>query len=171
MMEQEMSFDIGAWVVHNHYGVGQIKDIEIKPIHGEPTECFVVQVKDGAFWLPIDSVENPRIRPVASQEIMRKVIKNLRRKPGNLKKDKKYWTQQIKQVPPHGDLLTISQLIRDLSAQKAQKRLTDTQIRALSNFKDRLLLEWSTITGTDIEKLRPQFNEYIQESTDKIEIK
>lgn len=48
-MEQEMQFDIGEWVVHSHYGFGQIKDIEVKPIHGEPTECFMVRVKDGAF--------------------------------------------------------------------------------------------------------------------------
>ena len=96
------------------------------------------------------------------------MIKNLRRTPGHLEKDEPYWTQKIKKVPPQGDLLTISQLIRDLSAQKAQKRLTDMQVKALSNFKDRLLHEWSTITGTDIKKLRPQFNKYIQDSTDKI---
>jgi RNA polymerase-interacting CarD/CdnL/TRCF family regulator len=122
-MAPETQFDIGKWVVHRQYGIGQIKEIEVKPIHGKPTECFVVQVNDGAFWLPLDSIENPRIRPVASQEIIRKVIKNLRRKPGNLEKDKKYWTQQIKKIPPHSDLLTISQLIRDLSAQKAQKKI------------------------------------------------
>ena len=119
-MEQEMQFDIGEWVVHSHYGFGQIKDIEVKPIHGEPTECSMVRVKDGTFQFPIDPVENPRIRPAASQETIRRVIKNLRQKPSHLEKDEQYWTQQIKKVPLHGDLLTISQQIRDLSAQKAQ---------------------------------------------------
>ena len=167
-MEQEIHFSVGEWVVHSHYGVGQIKKTELMPLHGEQTECFMVQVKDGAFWFPTNSVENPRIRPVASQEIITKVIKNLRRKPGNLEKDKKYWTQRIKAVPSQGDLLTISPLIRDLSAQQAQKRLNDTQVRALSKFKERLLHEWSAITGTDVRKIRSQFNEYIQESRAKI---
>ena len=67
-----------------------------------------------------------------------------------------------------GDLLTISPLIRDLSAQKTQNRLNDTQVKALSKFEERLLHEWSAITGTDIEKIRPKFNEYIQERRDKI---
>ena len=167
-MEQEMHFSVGEWVVHNQYGVGQIQKTEVMPLHGELTECFKVQMKDGAFWFPIDTVENPRIRPVASEEIITKVIKNLRRKPGNLEKDKKYWTQRIKEVPSDADMLTISQLIRDLSAQQALKRLNDSQIRALSNFKEGLLLEWAAITGTDIGEIRPQLNIYMQESLAKV---
>ena len=167
-MEQEIQFSVGQWIVHSHYGIGQIKKTELMPLHGEQTECFMVQVKDGAFWFPTNSIENPRIRPVASQEIIAKVTKNLRRKPGNLEKDKKYWNERIKAVPSQGDLLTISQLIRDLSAQQSQKRLNDTQVRALSKFEERLLREWAAITGTEINKIRPEFNSYIQESNAKI---
>ena len=68
----------------------------------------------------------------------------------------------------HADLLTISPLIRDLSAQQAQKRLNDTQVKALSKFEGRLLREWAAITGTNIEEIHTQFNEYIQESRAKI---
>lgn len=168
-MEQETHFSIGEWVVHRQYGVGQIKKTEVMPLHGERTECFRVQVRGGAFWFPTDEVANPRIRPVASQEIISKVIKNLRRKPGKLDQDKKYWTQQIKEIPLDGDLVTISRLIRDLSAQKSLKRLNDTQIRALSKFEERLLLEWSAITSVVIEEIRTQFNKLIRESKAKID--
>ena len=168
MMVQEIQFSIGQWVVHNHYGVGQIKKIEVMPIHGEKTECFMVHVNDGAFWFPTNSVDNPRIRPVASQEIIAKVIKNLRRKPGNLEKDKKFWTTRIKEAPSNIDLVTISQLIRDLSAQKTQKRLNDSHVKALSRYKERLVHEWSAITGKDIEKIHLKINTYIQESKAKI---
>lgn len=167
-MEQEIQFSVGEWIVHSQYGVGQIKKTEVMPFHGEQTECFRVQVEGGAFWFPINSVENPRIRPVASQEIIPKVIKNLRRKPGNLDKDKKYWDKQIKAVPSHGDLLVISQLVRDLSAQQAQKRLNDSQIKALTRFTERLVHEWAAITDTDVDQIRPQFDQYIQESKAKI---
>ena len=167
-MEQEIHYSIGEWVVHNQYGVGQIKKTEVMPLHGEQTECFKVQVRDGAFWFPTNEVENPRIRPVASEEIVSKMIKNLRRKPGNINQNKKYWTQRIKEVPSDADMLTISQLIRDLSAQQALKRLNDSQIRALSNFREGLLLEWAAITGTDIGEIRPQLNKYMQESLAKV---
>ena len=168
-MEQEAHFSIGEWVVHSQYGVGQIKKTEVMPLHGKRTECFKVQVRDGAFWFPTNEAENPRIRPVASQEIISKVIKNLRRKPGNIDHDKKYWTQRIKDVPLDSDLVTISKLIRDLSAQKALKRLNDTQIRALSKFKERLMFEWSAITGVVIEEIRTQFNKLVSESKAKID--
>jgi RNA polymerase-interacting CarD/CdnL/TRCF family regulator len=163
-----MQFSVGEWVVHSQYGVGQIKKIEVKPLHGEQTECFRVQVRDGAFWFPTSMNDNPRIRPVASQEVIKKVIKNLRRKPGNLEKDKKYWAQRIKDVPSHGDLVTISQLVRDLSAQKSQKRLNDSHIKALTKFKERLIHEWAAITGAEIEEIRTQSNQYISESKAKI---
>jgi RNA polymerase-interacting CarD/CdnL/TRCF family regulator len=167
-MEQEIHYSIGEWIVHSQYGVGQIKKTEVMPLHGEQTECFKVQVSGGAFWFPTNAVANPRIRPIASQEIIMKVIKNLRRKPGNLEKDKKYWTQRIKEMPLDGDLVIISKLIRDLSAQQAQKRLNDSQIKDLSKLSERLIHEWAAITGTERGKIRRRFNQYIRESKAKI---
>lgn len=167
-MEQELQFSIGEWVVHDQYGVGQIKKIEVMPIHGQKTECFMVQVDAGAYWFPTNLLDNPRINSVASEDTITKVIKNLRRKPGNLDKDKKYWTSRIKEVPTHGNLLSISQLIRDLSAQKSLNRLNDSQVKALSKYKERLLHEWSAITGDSVENIRLQTNGYIEESKAKI---
>jgi RNA polymerase-interacting CarD/CdnL/TRCF family regulator len=167
-MEQNIEFSVGEWIVHSQYGVGQIRKTEVMPFHGEQTECFRVKVKDGAFWFPTDTGDNPRIRRVASQEIIPKLIRNLRRKTSRLKKDKKDWNQQIKTVSLDGDLLTMSQLVRDLSAQQTQKRLNDSQIRALTRFSERLVNEWAAITATDVDQIRPQFNQYIQESKAKI---
>ena len=79
-MDSNMAYTIDDWVVHTHYGVGQIKRIEVKPIHGEDTKCFKVTTKDGTFWFPTTDDDNPRIRPVASKEIIHKVVKTLRRK-------------------------------------------------------------------------------------------
>ena len=151
-MEQEIQYSIGEWIVHSQYRVGQIKKIETMPLHGKQTECFKGQVKGDAFWFPTNSIETSRICPIASQEIITKMIKNLRRKPGNLEKDKKYWNLKIKEMPANSDLLTTSQLIRDLSAQQILKRLNDSQIKALTKFKDRLIHEWAAITGTKLNK-------------------
>jgi RNA polymerase-interacting CarD/CdnL/TRCF family regulator len=169
-MEQETHYSIGDWVVHSQYGVGQIKKTEVMPLHGEQTECFKVQVRSGAFWFPTEEAENPRIRAVATQEIIAKVIKALRRKPSNLEKDKKYWSQRIKETSPQDDLLSISQLVRDLSAQQSQKNLNDSQIKALSKFKEGLIQEWAAITGTTVDNVRSQFNNYLQESKTKIPV-
>jgi CarD family transcriptional regulator len=169
-MTETHQYAVGNWVVHTHYGVGQIKKIEKKPIQGEIAECFKVKTKDCTFWFPKEPTENPRIRLVASQDIIDKVIKNLRRKPGNFEKDKKYWENQIKVTRSNGDLLSVSQLVRDLSAQHSHKRLNHTQEKALSEFKDRLLSEMVAITGSNIESIRKQLQEWLQESLAKIPV-
>jgi len=40
----------------------------------------------------------------------------------------------------------------------------------LEYFKDRLLREWSSITGDEMNKLRSELNLYIQESLAKVKV-
>ena len=167
-MGQERLYSVGDWIVHTHYGIGQIKTIEVKPLQGEQAECFKVKTKESIYWFATQETENPRIRPVGSQDIIKKVISNLRRKPGNFEEDKKYWEEQIKAARANSDLLMISQLVRDLSAQQSKKRLNHSQVKALSEFKGRLLREWTTIMGADIEEIRLEIDKYIKESKAKI---
>ena len=130
-MTEIYPYSVGNWVVHTYYGVGQIKKIEKKPIHGEKTECFKVKTKDCTYWFPKEPSENPRIRLVASQNIINKVIRNLRRKPSHLEQYKKFWENQIKVTRSNSELLSISKLVRDLSAQQTHKRLNHSQEKAL----------------------------------------
>ncbi len=43
----------GDWIVHKSYGVGQIRKIETKPIHGKEVNAFRVKTKTAVYWLPI----------------------------------------------------------------------------------------------------------------------
>ena len=167
-MDTKMPYSVDDWIVHSYYGVGQIKRIEVKPVHGEDTQCFKVRTKDSTFWFPTTDDHNPRIRPVASKDLIHKVIKSLRRKSNKLDKDKAYWKKHIKEVQSNGDLLSISIIIRDLSAQQVIRTLNHTESDALEHFKERLLREWASITQEKVEKLRSDLQAYIQESQAKI---
>jgi RNA polymerase-interacting CarD/CdnL/TRCF family regulator len=169
-METNMFYSVGDWVVHKLYGVGQIKGVEARPIHGESLKCFRVKTKDSTFWFPIAEEENPRIRHVASEKIMERVIKTLRRKASYLDTDRKYWKEQIAIAQSGSDLIFISKLIRDLSTQQALRKLNQTEERALDYFRERLLREWAVIMRVDMNKVRPKLNAYIQESKDKLEV-
>jgi RNA polymerase-interacting CarD/CdnL/TRCF family regulator len=169
-MDSNGLYSINDWVVHTYYGVGQIKQIETKPIDGEATRCFKVKTKDSTFWFPTTAEDNPRIRPVATKDIMHKVIKNLRRKSNKLEGDKSYWKKSIGEVQSSSDLLSISILIRDLEAQQVVRKLNQTEESALEHFKERLLREWASIVKEDVEKLRPLLHAYIQESQAKINV-
>jgi len=162
------SYSIGDWVVHTHYGVGQIKAIEVKPYHGEAVECFQAKTKDSTFWFPTEDDGNPRIRPVSPEDFIQKAIRLLRRKPTNIDKDKDFWKIQIRQVKKEGDLIDACKLVRDLTAQETQRNLVQSEENALAYLKERLLREWAVIVGRKVDELRPQLQACIQESKSKI---
>jgi RNA polymerase-interacting CarD/CdnL/TRCF family regulator len=169
-MDSNSTYSIDDWVVHSYYGVGQIKRIEVKPINEEDKECYKVKTKDSTFWFPTTDAENPRIRPVATQDMMKKVIRELKRKPRKLDQDKTLWKKKIEEVQAEGDLLSISILVRDLSGQQMVRDLNQTEKNALEHFKERLLREWASITQEDIDTLRTELNEYIKSSQAKVKV-
>ena len=67
MVESLPEYTIGDWVVHQAYGVGQIKKIEVKPIHGEQVKCFRVNTKDSSFWFPKNCPDNLEFAPSSRQ--------------------------------------------------------------------------------------------------------
>lgn len=167
-MTEMNTYTIGDWVVHTYYGVGQIKAIEVKPYHGEKVECFKAKTKDSTFWFPTDKDGNPRIRPISSEDLIKKAIRSLRRKPTNLDKDKKFWKKRIRTVKTDGDMIDVCKLVRDLTAQSTQRNLVQSEEKALALLKERLLKEWSVIVGSKVDDVRPQLQTYIGESKAKI---
>ena len=95
MMDSNLPYSVDDWVVHTQYGVGQIKRIEVKPIHGETTNCFKVRTNDSTTRFPTNDSDNPGIRSVASRDVSKKLINNLRRKSSRLDTDRKIWKQRI----------------------------------------------------------------------------
>lgn len=169
-MDSNSTYSLDDWVVHSYYGVGQIKRVEFKPINEEEQECFKVKTKDSTFWFPTTDTDNPRIRPVASVALMKKVISQLRSEPNIVELDKKLWKQKIEEAKTEGDLLSISILIRDLSAHQMLRNLNQTEKNALEYFKERLLREWASITQEQMEDLRASLNAHIAQSQAKVKV-
>jgi RNA polymerase-interacting CarD/CdnL/TRCF family regulator len=169
-MEQSITHSPGDWVVHSYYGVGQIIKIEVKPIHDVDMPCYRVKTRDGTYWFPTTGTANPRIRPVASQEIVKNMISTLRSEASTLDTDRTIWKQKIEESQVDNDLLSISALIRDLSAQQVIRNLNQIERDALNLYKERLLREWDSIVPVEIEELRSKLNSYIQESQSKIKL-
>lgn len=169
-MELNLHYSPGDWVVHLHYGAGQIIRIEVKPIGGKNVKCYKVKTKDSTYWFSTTDTDNPRIRPVASQEIIRKVAKILRRKARKLDTDRRYWKKRIDEVKSDGDILSISKLVRDLSAAQVLRGLNETEEKALEHLIERLLGEWASSTNEDVEKIRSTIYANIQESKAKIKV-
>lgn len=162
MVEMISPYAVGDWIVHHAYGIGQIKKIEVKPIHGEQMPCFKVITRNGAFWFPKNRTDNPRIRPVATPDIVQRAKKELQKTVRDLDPDRLMWRERIEEVKSHDDLVAISQLVRDLTILRTQRRLNQTEEKALNHFGERLLREWSATMNTDIDTTRLKLNDYLR---------
>lgn len=164
MANSATMYSIGEMVVHRYYGIGQIDDIEIKPIKGNNVECYKVRTKNGTYWFPTEGEENPRVHPVASQKVIKEAIEILQSAPNNLEIDPRQWKERVDDVLDDGSITAISGLVRDLTALKSQQRLNRTQDQALNQLKDRLLREWAASLNVDASTIRPKLNAYLKES-------
>lgn len=161
-------YSIDDWVVHYSYGIGQIQKIEEKPINGELTPCFQVESQNGAqWWFPNDGVENPRIRPVASENMLKRAKIELQEPVQGLDPDKNLWKIRINEVTASGDFMAISQILRDLTVLRTQRKLNQMEVKAFNLFKDRFLSEWSATTNKDIDAIRPKFKSYLKVCEDR----
>jgi RNA polymerase-interacting CarD/CdnL/TRCF family regulator len=150
--------------VHRSYGIGKIDGIEFRPINGVEVECFKVKTKSAHFWFPTEGLDNRRIHPIASQDLVQKVIKILRSAPQVLEQDQFQWKERIDLVQSEGDILAISELVRDLVALKTTKKLNQAQSNALKTLENRLLIEWAASSGVDVGAIRPKYRAYLKES-------
>jgi RNA polymerase-interacting CarD/CdnL/TRCF family regulator len=157
-------YSLGDRVIHHYYGAGQIDSIERKLLNGVEVECFKVKTKNSVYWFPTDSVDNPRIHPVASQELIQRAIEILRSAPHGFENDPIQWKERIDEVKTDGDFLAVSSLVRDLAALKSKKKLTLNQTQALKILEDRLLREWAASLDVDAKSIRPRLRAYLRES-------
>ena len=134
MTESVSPYSVGDWIVHHSYGVGQIKVIEEKSIGENLVPCFRVNLKNGDYWFPRNGSDNPRIRQLASQDILHRAQKELQKPDRDLVPDKTIMKSRIAEVRASGDLITTSQLVRDLTILRAQRNLNYTEENALSFF-------------------------------------
>ena len=164
MAEFSPIYSLGDRIVHRFYGIGRIEDVECKPLNGIEVECFKVKTNNSVYWFPTDSLDNPRVHPVASKELIQRAIEILRSAPCSLENDPLQWKERIDDVQTKGDFLEISSLIRDLVALKSKKKLNRTQDQALKNMEERLLAEWAASLEVEPKTIRPILHTCLEES-------
>lgn len=166
MAEQTEIYSVNDWIVHLYYGVGQIIEIDEKPLAGKNVEYYRVKTENSTFWIPVDQADNPRIRPVASREKVLSALEVLKETPRGMDSKYKKWKHRIKNVKSDGSLEAIAQLVRDLTARSTQKKLNFVEEQALKKFKERLIKECSLSMDTDIASVREELYEILKDIQD-----
>lgn len=161
-MSSPKAYSVKDWLVHTVLGVGQIKAIEAKRISGAKVQYFRVETTKCTFWIPIDRVNGKELRPLSSPAEIQLAIAILRRSPKAMSSDHRIrkseiYRVQLKYLPEES-----ARLIRDLQARQREKgELSLDEGNAMRTLKERLVEEWSTVTGEEQDTVTERINDLL----------
>ena len=145
-----MSFQIGDKVIHCVFGLGEITQIEEKPINGQLTNCYVVKITDLTIWIPIDDLQQNSLRLPTLPEEFVKVLPILSSPNEILEDDRVLRKHQLIEQLRDGQLASICRVVRDLTHFQHISKLNDQEKSILERAINTLLAEWSLSLGTPI---------------------
>jgi len=169
-MEKSKTFSKGQWIVHHYYGVGQVKGIEKKTLDGQEGSYYKVKTRNSQYWIPVQSEDNSRLRPLSSPEQIKTIGRILKRKPEEMDPDHMQRKRLIKEVLSEGTLNDMARIIRDLSARQIEKKLNPTEEDALKRFRDRLVREWAVCLEKEIDVATVEFQESLDKGLAKVAV-
>jgi RNA polymerase-interacting CarD/CdnL/TRCF family regulator len=138
-----MSFKIGDHVIHCSFGLGQITQIEEKPIHGNLTNCYVVRIADMTVWVPVDDSQKNSLRLPTPPEKFIKTLPILASPNENLLEDRVQRKNQLMERLRDGQLASICRVVRDLTHYQRNSKLNDQEKSILERAVNSLLTEWT----------------------------
>ncbi len=140
--KQKNRFKVGDWIVHDMYGVGQIKDIVEKGLDGNRKTYYKVTTQKANYWLPLANEDTDHIVPIRKSNDFNDALKILETKPKPLPKHHKSRKQEIHDRWLDGDLDERAKLIRDLNARLKLDGLNFNEKQTLEKIKRFFVTEW-----------------------------
>lgn len=159
---KQMEFKKGDYLVHSNYGVGKIIKIESKVIGEDKLKYFTVKGVGSTYYVPTKNINIERVRPLATDYLIRKIIKILKGDANILPDDHNLRKKYINEIMISSSLEKAVELFRDLRIRKALHKLNDFEETILTKLKSNLVLEWSIVKGWEKdeteEKIDTLFN-------------
>ena len=158
-----MTFKVGDTVVYPHHGAAQVDAIEQKIIKGVSREILVLRVNQGDLTVrvPSDNVDLVGVRDVVSSEGLDEVFEVLRQpyveEPTN-------WSRRYKanvEKLGSGDVLKVSEVIRDLWRRERDRGLSAGEKRMLSKARGVLISELALAEKTNEDKAEAILDEVL----------
>lgn len=158
MTDDKTEFAKGDWIVHLYHGVGQVTGIVSKEVAGDKAKYYRVRTDNSTLYIPVKDMDEDRLRPAATKTQLKRALKVLREPPEEMAADHNDRRRRIREVKNEGSLLQTLRLVRDLSWRRYDKKLNNTEERALRRFKDRVLREWAVAMDSSPEEARRELN-------------
>ena len=162
---QQSTYTKGDWIVHAHYGVGQVREMEKKELDGKKRVFHRVETFDGEYWLSVSASDVEYIRPIASEYQIKRALTMIRKTPEELPDSHNLRGRMISEAIKDPSLYTKACMIRDLNAREQEAKLNFSEEATLLKMKKQFLDEWSVIKKTDREILEEKLDEALNTSS------
>ncbi len=150
---QPGTYTKGDWIVHAHYGVGQVRELERKELEGERQIFHRVETFDGEYWLSVTGTDVEYIRPIASEYQIKRALTMVRKEPEELPESHTQRGKVISDAIKDSSLYTKARMIRDLNGRNKESKLNYSEEATFLKMKKQFLDEWSVIKKMDREIL------------------
>ena len=160
-----MSFEIGQTVVYPHHGAATIEEISTRKIRGEERMYLTLRVNQGdlTIQVPADNVDLVGVRDVVDEDGLEEVLSVLRapyiEEPTNW--SRRYKANQEKIAT--GDIVKVSEVVRDLPRRDDQKKLFTGEKRMLTKARQILTSELALARNIDKAAAAERLDEVLAE--------
>jgi CarD family transcriptional regulator len=158
MIDEAMEYAENDWIVHQHYGIGQIKSVETREIAGKVNSYYKVVARNSTYYVPVDKSGSERVRPVTSTSNMRRIIRTLQNPSKDFSNDYKERKREIKERLDEGTLVSKARIVRDLSAWRKSHRLNTTEEEIFDQLTERLIMEWAVCMEMEVGEVRSKLH-------------
>lgn len=165
-----MTFNVGETVVYPHHGAATIEEIVTRKVKGMDTEYLVLRVNQGdlIIQVPSGNVEAVGVRDVVDERGVEEVLGVLRQaeveEPSN-------WSRRFKanqEKISNGDIVRVSEVVRDLSRRDADKGLSAGEKRMLTKARQILTSELALARNIDEEAAGGLLDEVLVEGMEAV---
>lgn len=163
---ENLMYQTGDWIVHTAYGVGQIRKVEKKPIHGEVVKVFRVKTRDSIFWLPIKNADNDRIRRIAGKKKLKNALDRLGTEPEKIGKNYRSRNNHISEVFSTDSIIKKVDLLRDLLGLRKRKVWSNTENDAAMKIFNQLANEYSIVHEISTSEAQKRINALVKKRFD-----
>ena len=155
---QRLGFKTSEYIVYPSHGVGQIIDIEEQEVAGISLELFVINFEQDKMTLrvPTAKAESVGMRKLSDATYVEKALKTIR---GKARIKRTMWSRRAQEYETKinsGDLISISEVVRDLYRSDAQPEQSYSERQLYEAALDRMSRELAAVnklTNTEAIKL------------------
>ena len=149
-----MAFTVGETVVYPHHGAARIEEVKQRTVRGQRVTYLRLTILQGDLTIevPAENVELVGMRDVVSAEGLQSVYAVLRQEdveePSN-------WSRRFKangEKLASGDVLRVSEVVRDLSRRERDKHLSAGEKSMLAKARGVLVSELALAKKTSEEE-------------------